>query len=102
MFLIPNHALDDKRIAEGVNLVFSFVQTDMGNRGAEFAGLEKAPDTIEDSAAGIVNEVSTDMQCVIEVYLTVSRSGKPLENHMSDTSVPSMAKICHGSRTYIF
>jgi hypothetical protein len=54
----------------------------MGNRGAEFAGLDKAPDTIEDSAAGIVNEVSTDIRCLTAAYLTVSRSGKPLENHM--------------------
>lgn len=35
----------------------SLVQTDMGNRGAAFAGLAEAPLTLKDCAAGIMSEV---------------------------------------------
>ena len=34
-----------------------FVQTDMGNRGAQCNGLERAPMTITESVQGIVNQV---------------------------------------------
>ncbi|KAF2994671.1 hypothetical protein E8E13_001384 [Curvularia kusanoi] len=34
-----------------------FVQTDMGNRGAEFAGLDQAPNTVEESVEGIAKEI---------------------------------------------
>ncbi|KAM0716173.1 hypothetical protein Q7P37_008687 [Cladosporium fusiforme] len=48
--------------AENENLIaFSvdpgFVQTDMGNRGAQFAGLEQAPNTLVESVEGIASEV---------------------------------------------
>ncbi|RFU73696.1 aflatoxin biosynthesis ketoreductase nor-1 [Trichoderma arundinaceum] len=34
-----------------------FVQTDMGNRGAKVNGLEKAPVTVEESTAGIMQQI---------------------------------------------
>jgi norsolorinic acid ketoreductase len=38
-------------------LKHSFVATDLGNRGASLLGMETAPVTVEDSAAGIVKVI---------------------------------------------
>lgn len=49
---------------------FRFVQTDMGNRGAQCNGLEKAPMTISESVEGIVNQVCQHSPLALPSYLT--------------------------------
>ncbi|KAJ6023104.1 uncharacterized protein N7446_013458 [Penicillium canescens] len=48
-----------------------WVQTDIGNRGAETFGFEKAAITVEESASGVVN--------VIDVSTLETHSGKPFK-----------------------
>ncbi|OOO04957.1 hypothetical protein OAory_01112940 [Aspergillus oryzae] len=47
-----------------------FVQTDMGNRGAQCNGLEKAPMTISESVEGIVNQECQHSPLALPSYLT--------------------------------
>lgn len=71
----------------------------MGNRGAKFAGLEEAPQTLEQSVEGIAQEVCSPTPTRKNNLIVFTRSASQLAIEIMANSAVKMEKSFSGSVT---